>query len=185
MTSAVVKKPQAEIKDIYETQQRCFEKQQKCFEYIETLQDTINNTKTIQNDTKTGFEFCAITIKELCEKGEQRDEKIENLERKLSNCGSTQPGNGFEIDYTRKQINDLNMALDAVKNQTNELAMFQMESRTKIQETEMENRSAFIQQHSINSICDKLQLRQRKRRNLVIFGLKESYADREDVDALV
>ena len=77
------------------------------------------------------------------------------------------------------------MALDAVKNQTNELAMFQMESRTKIQETEMENQSAFIQQHSINSICDKLQLRQRKRRNLVIFKLNESNADREDVDALV
>ena len=63
--------------------------------------------------------------------------------------------------------------------------MFQMESRTKIQETEMENQSAFIQQHSINSICDELQLRQRKRRNLVIFGLNESNADREDVDALV
>ena len=88
--------------------------------------------------------------------------KIENLKRKLSNCRSTQPGNGFEIDYTRKQINDLNMALNALKKQTNELAMFQMESRTKIQETEMENRSAFIQQHSINRICDKLQLRQRK-----------------------
>ena len=49
----------------------------------------------------------------------------------------------------------------------------------------MENRSAFIQRHSINSICDELQLRQRKRRNLVIFGLNESNADREDVDALV
>ena len=64
--------------------------------------------------------------------------------------------------------------------------MFQMESRTKIQETDMQNQSAVFQQPTvINSICNELQLRQRKRRNLVMFGLKESSADMEDVEALV
>ena len=186
MTAASVKKLQAEIKDIFETQQRCFDKQQKCFEYIEKLQASILEINSTINNTKTVVEFCAITVKDLGEKGEQWDEKIENLERTPFNCGSTQPENGLEIDSTKKQINDLKLALDDVKKQTNELSILQDQSRTKIQETDMQNQSAVFQQPTvINSICNELQLRQRKRRNLVMFGLKESSADMEDVEALV
>ena len=118
---------------------------------------------------KTALDFLALAYKDLVEKNEKRDDEIESLEK------------AHEI--TKNQVADMTDALESFQKQNETSSLEGMNPLTSV--TDNNNYQIATHQHSLNDICNKLQHRQQKQRNLVIFGLEEIDNDMETAEALI
>ena len=115
-------------------------------------QDTIDANQQM----KTALDFLSIAYKEIIDKNEKLDDEIQNLEK--------------VPETTKNQVKEMTDVLESFKKQNKTSSLEGINPMTTVADNDTDQIA--IHQLSMNNICNKLQLRQQKQRNLVIFGLE-------------
>ena len=182
-------KQQKEIGDFQKECMALMNKMGKNFERIESVieeqQHVFKGHYTASDATcqklATLCEFLTISLNEQDDKNELRDAKIKNLKSDLE---TTQK----QANDLEKQTHELTKILESIEKHNNESTPPSPQSNNTESSTNKDERQIQpepFDQHNLSSICNELQLRQQKQRNIVIFGLQENGTDQQEVEALV